>query len=202
MAYPPAMWEQEGISAFKTAVSDSTVVEHMVITRPNTLDDCADALARVECHRENQNRLKQQRRVCEVVAAPPPSSTKSQALKAGSPKPARQLEAIVAMKPNTSATGQRPVTADEVAQIVDKVLNQREQRQKRGQGKDGPQVSPRGSPGRRRIYRRENPSKEHPCRVCGSPDHWASSCPQKQEASLKSGNEEGLDSRSKAQSQE
>ena len=69
------------------------------------------------------------------------------------------------------------------------------------------QMSNQTSPPRRgpaQERRREQPSKDRPCHICGSAQHWASTCPKKRQNwsghNKRSGNDRGLDQRSEGQS--
>lgn len=193
MVYPESMWDQEGITAFKTAISDSTLVEYLVLNRPKTLEECANALTRIENHRESEARRKQpMRRLCEVVAPPVPAQ--SQAPKGGSPKQQRQLQATAAAINSTPSTETKPLTVQDVQKVVERILEMKERPERPRQE----QKTPRGGQKGTGSSRHEWPSEEQPCRVCGSPEHWEWRCPKRNQQNP--GNDKGLDPGSRAQS--
>ena len=120
------------------------------------------------------------------------------------PKPTKaKAAAVPKTQAQVAAVGQAQAKGPDMAQALKEAMSgllkplERMERMLQNQSK--------GRPGGRRPFR-ENPSPEQPCNLCGSPEHWATSCPRKggnqnYKVNQKGGNDKGLDQRSGAQSQ-
>ena len=191
VGYPESQREEEGVRAFRLAMQDQSLQDQMILMRFDTVEDCVNAVSKVECNRDQVNRQRQAVRLCQVaVESPTPTPSKKEKGSYGGAS-----LAAVAPAPGFAQTpvqmpkqGAEPSQAEKDAiwrTYINNVIHDQQA---------GCSPHREGGP----YKQKEWPSPGRPCHICSSPNHWKVSCPLRNE---NRGNGRGLDPGSKGQSQ-
>ena len=183
-AYPAEQREDEAVWALRNAVSDK-MAEHIVLQHFVSMEECLNALTRLECHIEMRNRT--QGRISQVSMASErgeggaPSRKDQGAQRKESTSPTKSNGSKTAQG-TTTVTGPAPLTMEDLQKALKSVLEAGGRRpQTQGGRKRSRQAGGQGE-------NRTGPSAERPCNTCGAEDHWASDCPKR----ARQGNAPGL----------
>ena len=157
-------------------IADQRSAENMISGRFSTVEQCISTLTEVERHRNSVGKTQailKLRQIEEQQTEPQPKIKAKGSLPQNVPA---QVAVVAQSSPREKDLGQ------EVTQLKKQLADLQKQISR----------EPRGS----RTARVEYPSEEHPCKLCGSPEHWQWRCPQlsnKRGPNKQSKNGPGLD---------
>ena len=166
-AYPADQREEEGVLAVRNAVSDK-LAEHIVLQRYRKMDECLNALTRLECHIEMRNR--NQARISQAVMkedGTTPSQTNRAPSKVAQKAPAPPVDKVPPVANLVTVEQLREALSEFQKDLTDK-LRRTEPRKRPHQPTGGP-------------------SEDRLCNWCGAADHWARECPKRQRQGKDSG---------------
>ena len=192
--YDPAQAEEEGKTAFCMAIEDQALRDQLSLSGFQTVEECMNAVAKVECDRERANRQRQAVRLCQVEARPATHSEDNQQVtteskRKSAPVPVKQV-AISSQKVAAPSGGD-----DAEKRELKKTITELHQQLEAARAQTGLQKG--GPPADGKV--RARPSPDYPCHLCRSPNHWMNQCPSRGQIL---GNGQGLTQRSTGQSQD
>lgn len=195
--------DEEELHTFKAAVSDE-LSRTLVVGEYSTMDKCVEVLSRLESHIENRNKARQGR-VCKVQVESnethtgrpqaPVEPTQGQPamvraisgqMKEEHEHLGRCISEAVAPAVRGELRGElqpllplmqgiQPLMRDFTAWM--RTQNESKLAVPSAQARGPITGRPRAGQGRRLPQRGGGPSRERPCSVCGSSEHWKANCP-------------------------
>ena len=162
----PGRQEEAALDTFKTAVSEK--YQEQMVMAALTMDAAIHRFSMVEMGADTRNRMRQGPGRVNQVAEPHTTVKEGQ-----EPREA----------PVRAIAEPRKEELELLKQLVKEVASLRQERPQQAPVRPPLARGPmEGRPRDNKIPRWRGPSKDHPCAICKSPDHWVKDCP-KQEGS-------------------